>query len=934
MTRLFMLLMMACTSINLVSFNLHGFNQGFDTVKEIIDVVAPDCIMLQEHWLVGDQIAKLEACESYFCVSGGAMRKCVEMGPLYGRPAGGIAILIRDTIAHNCKIIEISDRFICVLIGSVLLFNVYLPCQGTVDRLLVLNEVLSDISNHIRNHPNSECILCGDFNVDLYSASSEPCLLSIKQFVSDHSLACAYDFFPSKKFTSFTSKAHYSESLLDYFFASGRVKFSDIYTFDGCFNFSDHVPVICTVNNVFGIADSGASCGCDSQQPDECTVRYCRWDKADLQSYYEETRVGSSLLYEAVCSVDVDYVNLAPLVLRGHVDAFIDELTSVLLRASAKCIPSVKKGVYKFWWDEELRALKEDSINSHREWVLSGRPRSGVVADRRNSSRLKYRAAIRNKRLAAEMGYSDKLNDYLSSKDNVAFWKAWKSKFGKEPANFVVDGSCDNGTVVNSFRTYFESIQNPPINKRDELLQNEYLSLRQGLENFPKWRGHIDSGLLDRLVCEFKAGKSPGPDGITAEHIKFAHPVVVSIFSKIFNWIMLLETVPNVFCCSYSVPIPKGGGCSGNITKCSDFRGIAISSVVSKLFESALLHIYREFFVTDSSQFGFKKNHSCSSAIYCARETINKFVSGGDTANVLALDISKAFPRVNHYALLIKLIKSGFPVTFIDLMHNWLSSSSSQVKWKGLLSGKFYLRTGVNQGCVLSPCLFALCMNDLIRKCKALGLGVVLVYADDVLIIARTLKNLQLLFNNVLQSLQGLNLDLNVDKTCFLRIGNRFDSQIVDVCTLDGLVIRRTNVMRYLGVYLLASRIFKCCASMARKSFNKACNAILSKLLGRASEEVIVHLVKTKCYPILLYGSEVCNFNASTLHSMDFSVVRFIMKIFRTGNRAVALECLKFVNFTLPSVAVRLREAKFMKGLNVNNDTVYRLSLTNELFLF
>ena len=140
--------------------------------------------------------------------------------------------------------------------------------------------------------------------------------------------------------------------------------------------------------------------------------------------------------------------------------------------------------------------------------------------------------------------------------------------------------------------------------------------------------------------------------------------------------------------------------------------------------------------------------------------------------------------------------------------------------------------------------------------------------------------------------------------------------------------------MRYLGVCLLATRRFKCCACKARKSFNKACNSILSKLLGKASEEVIIYLIKLKCYPILLYGSEVCNYNKSTLHSMDFSVVRFAMKIFNTGNRQVALDCLNFVNFSLPSSLVIMREAKFMKNLNLNNETIFRLSLTSVLFLF
>ena len=53
-----------------------------------------------------------------------------------------------------------------------------------------------------------------------------------------------------------------------------------------------------------------------------------------------------------------------------------------------------------------------------------------------------------------------------------------------------------------------------------------------------------------------------------------------------------------------------------------------------------------------------KKGTGCSNAIYTARGAIiNKMISGGHTANLCAIDLSKAFDKVNHYALFIKLMK-------------------------------------------------------------------------------------------------------------------------------------------------------------------------------------------------------------------------------------------------------------------------------------
>jgi len=51
-----------------------------------------------------------------------------------------------------------------------------------------------------------------------------------------------------------------------------------------------------------------------------------------------------------------------------------------------------------------------------------------------------------------------------------------------------------------------------------------------------------------------------------------------------------------------------------------------------------------------------------------------------------------------------------------------------------------------------------------------------------------------------------------------------------------------------------------------------------------ASEKVVLHLVKYKCMPILLYGFRVLNLNKSQLNSFDFMANRFLMKLFNTNN--------------------------------------------------
>ena len=80
----------------------------------------------------------------------------------------------------------------------------------------------------------------------------------------------------------------------------------------------------------------------------------------------------------------------------------------------------------------------------------------------------------------------------------------------------------------------------------------------------------------------------------------------------------------------------------------------------------------------------------------------------------------------------------------------------------------------------------------------------------------------------------------------------------------------------------------------AKRSFHRSLNAVYSKLSGVASEEVVLELVKTKCLPILLYCLECYQLTKSDLKSLNFVVVRFLMKLFKTSNINIADECRSF----------------------------------------
>ena len=77
--------------------------------------------------------------------------------------------------------------------------------------------------------------------------------------------------------------------------------------------------------------------------------------------------------------------------------------------------------------------------------------------------------------------------------------------------------------------------------------------------------------------------------------------------------------------------------------------------VISKIFEHAVLVRFADYFTTSDHQFGFKKNLSCSHAIYCVRNVVDRYVNNGSTVNICTVDLSKDFDCGRNFIHLLML---------------------------------------------------------------------------------------------------------------------------------------------------------------------------------------------------------------------------------------------------------------------------------------
>jgi len=105
-----------------------------------------------------------------------------------------------------------------------------------------------------------------------------------------------------------------------------------------------------------------------------------------------------------------------------------------------------------------------------------------------------------------------------------------------------------------------------------------------------------------------KRGKASGIDDLPVEHLLYSHQALLVVISKLFKLIFDCSYVPGRFKQSYIVPIPKIRDCRTKAMTYDDFRGIAISPVISKVFEHCLLDYFQISLNSGDNQFVLKRD--------------------------------------------------------------------------------------------------------------------------------------------------------------------------------------------------------------------------------------------------------------------------------------------------------------------------------------
>ena len=305
--------------------------------------------------------------------------------------------------------------------------------------------------------------------------------------------------------------------------------------------------------------------------------------------------------------------------------------------------------------------------------------------------------------------------------------------------------------------------------------------------------------LIKMVFTKVNVRKSVGPDGICSKLLKVCAPQLCQVFSALFTWSLKDGIVPGLWKTSMICPIPKNNSPSD----LSDYRPIAITSVVMKCFEKIVLHHLLDLTkgMQDPFQFAYKPNRSIEDAILTLLH--NTFLHTNNPKSyvrILFADFSSAFNTIKPYHLAKKLVRLNISPKLVIWIINFLSHRKQFVRFKGVLSGERSISTGVPQGCVLSPVLFTLYTND----CTGTENTIFIKYSDETAIVD--------LSNSIPHYIEEVDrfttwckanfLDLNVAKTKELLIDFRKQPPAVSPITIDGEIVERVMKYKYLGIIL------------------------------------------------------------------------------------------------------------------------------------
>ena len=363
---------------------------------------------------------------------------------------------------------------------------------------------------------------------------------------------------------------------------------------------------------------------------------------------------------------------------------------------------------------------------------------------------------------------------------------------------------------------------------------------------------------VESAVKSLNLGKAAGPDHIPPEALKADTKMTTDILHGLFTKIWNEGSFPKDWKEGHLVKLPK----KGDLSNCNNYRGIALLSIPGKVFNRIVLERIKA--AVDEKlreeQAGFRKNRSTIDQIATLRIIVEQSIEWKSSLVVNFVDYEKAFDSLDRTTLWKIMRHYGIPGKLVTLVKELYEGSSCRVLHEGQLTDSFNIITGVKQGCILSPFLFILAIDWLMKETTSGGRNGIqwtqledLDFADDLALLSHKHAQMQEKTSELDILSRSVGLQIHPGKSKIFKVSTTNEAAVV----VNEKKLEEVDSFVYLGSVIdrkggteadVKSRIGK-----ARTAFI-ALNKVWKD--RKLSLRTKLRLFNSNVKSVLLYGSE------------------------------------------------------------------------------
>lgn len=597
---------------------------------------------------------------------------------------------------------------------------------------------------------------------------------------------------------------------------------------------SDHMPIVLTINIK----------GRNLEEPMKLLPKL-KWDESKIEIYKEKLNQQLN-----ICKQQKDVLNLQDFINVINISNPYKHKNEVHITKENK------------WFNFKCYNMREKSFRALTTFRLNPT----------TSNREKY--VIENKKYK-EICERSKYEYYRKIENQINLVKTGKDWWNliKEIKNKEMQSKPD--IPANVFKQYFSTLLNTPDTSHNIM----YAAMKYTDEDLDQ---PISTFEIKHVLAKAKKNKAPGEDRVSYEFFKNSTDIFVEELANTYNIIYETANLDEKFTTSILFPIYK----KGERNTVSNYRGISFINTIAKIFMGILNNRLNSWLTKYNKlseyQAGFREGYSTVDNLYSLSAIAHLKFKENKKLYAFFVDFSAAFDKISRKSLVYKLNTIGVSTKMVQMIETIYSNTKFKV-WDGEeVSDEFETGSGVKQGCLLSPTLFSIYLNDLHEYIGG-GINIgsthvrLLMYADDIVILADDIVTMQQMINQLERYCEMWNLQVNLSKSeiMIFRKGGRIARR--ERWTFNGEPVRITNEYTYLGVTLSPKMSFKKHVEKRNLSAKNSINATWNDFL--AKKEICLkakwNLFKSVCRGIQSYAAQIWGF--SSFEEVD-KLLRFFLK--------------------------------------------------------